>query len=401
MLSRAFRASALILASFLLASCHSSDSSSTTDPSTVEQVTEPDPVATLQCELSERGGDIERMSEDVSSSRWQSTLEHYQIAGNPIGDQIPGAPDNEPWWPDMDFHVYEAAAAAGNPDALLVVYLHGSNQTNVDAALGVGWNELADREGVIVVYPYGTDDGSDGWGWGEASAFGRVGQLDAVARITREMQAQYGICPDRTFIAGTSSGAISATMIAALYKDLYSGVMSVIGGSYNLSDPTGIQAYQAMGDDPKVMPAFLIHATVDHLFPQENAREADLQWAGTNDRADNGEADGSIAQIAEIDNTHFDLTPQKEPGEDQCQGRERNNPCPAGPLGYESYPYEIHRYRDEYGAGRVIVEAWYLHGMAHNYPYGHPEGAYTDPAGPDVTTAGYHFFLDILVRSRQ
>ncbi|WP_373095969.1 hypothetical protein [Zhongshania sp.] len=59
------------------------------------------------------------------------------------------------------------------------------------------------------------------------------------------------------------------------------------------------------------------------------------------------------------------------------------------------------RYRDQTGEGDVIVEAWYLYGMAHNYPYGHPEGNYTDPAGPDVTTAGYQFFSDIAARAKQ
>jgi poly(3-hydroxybutyrate) depolymerase len=333
---------------------------------------------------------------DHSSPRWQRPMTGYQLAGCDINGQVPGAPGNEPWWDPMDFFVYEAPGATSNPDPMLVVYLHGTSQTPIEAHLGIGWNELADREGIIVVSPHGRDSSNDNWEWGEASAFGRVGQLESVSQITTAMQALYGIGPDRTFIAGTSSGAISATMMAALYVQLYSGVMSVIGGSYNLSDPDGTQAYQAMGDKAKVMPAFLIHATSDHLFPQNASREADTQWAGTNDRADNGTADGSISQTAEIDDTHMNLEAQKEPTEDECLSREDNNPCPSYPLGYETYPYQIHRYRDESGAGKTIVEAWYLQFMAHNYPYGNPEGNFTDPAGPDVTTAGYLFFRNVL-----
>jgi poly(3-hydroxybutyrate) depolymerase len=333
---------------------------------------------------------------DFSSPRWQQPMLNYQLAGCDINGQVPGAPDNEPWWDTMDFWIYEAAGALANPEPMLVVYLHGTSQTPVEAALGIGWNELADREDIIVVYPHGRDPNNDNWEWGEASAFGRVGQLESVNQITTAVQALYGIGPDRTFIAGTSSGAISATMTAALYPDLFSGVMSVIGGSYNLSDPDGTQAYMAMGDKAKVMPAFLIHATADHLFPQNQSREADTQWAGTNDRADNGMADGSVSQIAEVDATHMDTTPQKAPAEDECLSRQDNNPCPSYPLGYETYPYEIHRYRDDFGAGQVIVEAWYLQFMAHNYPYGNAEGNFTDPAGPDVTTTGYQFFRDVV-----
>jgi poly(3-hydroxybutyrate) depolymerase len=336
---------------------------------------------------------------DFSSPRWQRPMLNYQLAGCDINGQVPGAPDNEPWWDQMDFWIYEAPGALENTDPMLVVYLHGTSQTPVEAALGIGWNELAERERIIVLYPHGKDSSNDNWEWGEASAFGRVGQLESVSQITTAVQALYGIGPERTFIAGTSSGAISATMTAALYPDLYSGVMSVIGGSYNLSDPDGTQAYMAMGDKAKVMPAFLIHATADHLFPQEASREADTQWAGTNDRADNGMADGSISRTAEVDDTHMNLEPQREPAPDECLERPNNNPCPSYPLGYHAYPYEIHRYRDDFGAGKTIVEAWYLQGMAHNYPYGHPEGNFTDPAGPDVTTAGYLFFRGILTNN--
>ena len=333
---------------------------------------------------------------DFSSPRWQRPMMNHHLAGCDINGQVPGAPGNEPWWDAMDFWIYEAEGATDVVEPMLVVYLHGTSQTPIEAALGIGWNELADREDIIVVYPHGRDPNNDNWEWGEASAFGRVGQLESVSQITTAVQDLYGIGADRTFIAGTSSGAISATMTAALYPDLYSGVMSVIGGSYNLSDPDGTQAYMAMGNKARVMPAFLIHATADHLFPQASSREADTQWAGTNDRADNGMADGSISQIAEVDDTHNDPTPQKAPAQDECTTRPDNNPCPSYTLGYDTYPYQIHRYRDEGGTGKVIVEGWYLQGAAHNYPYGNPEGNFTDPAGPDVTTAGYRFFRDVL-----
>jgi poly(hydroxyalkanoate) depolymerase family esterase len=336
---------------------------------------------------------------DFSSPRWQRPMMNYQLAGCDINGQVPGAPGNEPWWDPMDFWIYEAPEALTNPEPMLVIYLHGTSQTPIDAALGIGWNELAERERIIVVYPHGKDGEDNNWTWGETTAFGRVGQLESVNQITTAVQSLYGIGPERTFIAGTSSGAISATMTAALYPDLYSGVMSVIGGSYNLSDPDGTQAYAAMGDKARVMPAFLIHATADHLFPQNQSREADTQWAGTNDRADNGAADGSISQTAEIDDTYNDPAPQKAPAADECATRQNNNPCPSYELGYDTYPYQIHRYRDEAGAGKVVVEAWYLQFAAHNYPYGNPEGNFTDPAGPDVTTAGYLFFRDILSRN--
>ena len=136
---------------------------------------------------------------DFSSPRWQRPMMNYQLAGCDINGQVPGAPDNEPWWDTMDFWIYEAPGALVNPDPMMVIYLHGTSQTPIDAALGIGWNELAERENIIVVYPHGLDGENNNWTWGETTAFGRVGQLESVNQITSAVQSLYGIGPDRTF----------------------------------------------------------------------------------------------------------------------------------------------------------------------------------------------------------
>jgi poly(3-hydroxybutyrate) depolymerase len=297
-------------------------------------------------------------------------------------------------WPAKDYWIYEPPAASGRERPMLVVYLHGTSQTAPSAAHGVRWNELADREGVIVVYPQGIDEN---WGWGVSTQYGRgVGELESVARITREVQAAYGISAARTFIAGASSGAITATMMGALYPELYSGVMSALGCSYSCVDPSGVMAYLAMGERARVMPAFLVHGTLDPIFSPGLAMQADTQWVGTNDLADNGQPDGSVSPVPVIDTSHLPEAPEDPPGGDDCSDREDNSPCPGGALGYRTYPYEIHRYQD--GSGRTIVESWIIHGLSHNYPYGDPDGDYTDPAGPDITTAGYRFFDSVSAR---
>jgi hypothetical protein len=40
-----------------------------------------------------------------------------------------------------------------------------------------------------------------------------------------------------------------------------------------------------------------------------------------------------------------------------------------------------------------VVDFWIIHGLGHDYPGGDPAGSFTDPAGPDVTTAAYTWFL--------
>ena len=47
-----------------------------------------------------------------------------------------------------------ASAAAGAP---LVVVLHGARGTAADMRANLGWDALADREGLVVAYPDGLD----------------------------------------------------------------------------------------------------------------------------------------------------------------------------------------------------------------------------------------------------
>lgn len=333
---------------------------------------------------------------DISSPKWQGVMKHHQLEGHPRWPDVvalDGTIDTQ-IWPGLHYWVYVPPSARKEKPSL-VIYIHGTSQNPEKAARGVRWNELADRRGFVVLYPMG--ESGDNWSWGQSTAYGRgAGELEAVARITAEVHREYGTNPKHVFVSGTSSGAITATMLAALYTELYTAVGSFLGGSYSLTDPTGIQAYEAMGANAKVVPAFLVHGTLDHLFTPELQRQADSQWAGTNDRADNRQADGSISQVPEIDDTHRLALPGPSGGTDVC-ARPENNPCIGPVLGYSTYPYEIHRYRDNFGAGQPIVESWYIHGLGHNYPYGDPEGNFIDPTGPDITTASYEFFESIKV----
>jgi poly(hydroxyalkanoate) depolymerase family esterase len=335
-------------------------------------------------------GDATPDDMDIFSDKWQGVMRHHQLEAHPRWPDIvalDGSVDTQ-IWPGLHYWVYVPPSAAQMESPSLVLYLHGSSQNPELAARGVRWNELADRRGFIVLYPMG--ESGDNWSWGQSTAYGKgSGELEAVARITAEVHRIYGTDPQRTYVSGTSSGAITATMLAAMYTELYAAVGSFLGCSYSCADPDGRLAYEAMGSNAKVTPAFLVHGTLDHIFSPPLAMQADTQWVGTNDRADNGVADGSIASQPEIES--FEATPGATGDPNVCS-RPENNPCIGPALGYATYPYEIHRYRDESGAGRTIVESWWIDGLAHNYPYGDPEGNFIDPTGPDITTASYEFF---------
>lgn len=326
---------------------------------------------------------------DLMSPKWQAAMKNCRLVGDP---RVPNfvAPDGSilKIWPTMQFWTYVPPSAGPNP--ALVVYLHGSTQDAEMAARGVRWNELADREGFVVVYPSQVEKT---WNWGQTTAYGRgVGDLESVFRITRWAQEQFDTDPARTYVLGTSSGAITSTMLASTYAEAYTAVGSVMGSSYNESDPHGEQGYAAMGENAKLVPGFHVHGTADHLFPPPIGYAADTGWAGTNDWADNGEADGSVSPVPEIDDSH-NAPVMAEPGTPmQTCPSQNNNPCLGQELGYATYAYEIHRYRQAGGAGCVLVEGWMVNGLAHNYVGGDLEGTFVDPTGPDITTAAWEFF---------
>lgn len=326
---------------------------------------------------------------DLASPKWQSTMKNCRLVGDPRVPNFVAADGSIlKIWPTMQFWTYVPPSAGPNP--ALVVYLHGSTQDAEMAARGVRWNELADQKGFMVVYPSQVEKT---WNWGQTTAYGKgVGDLESVYRITRYVQERFHTDPARTYVLGTSSGAITSTMLASTYVEAYTAVGSIMGSSYNESDPHGEQGYLAMGENAKVVPGFHVHGTADHLFPPPIGLAADTGWAGTNDRADDGEANDSISQTPEIDDAHSMPVMAPAGTEMQTCPTENNNPCLGQELGYETYGYQIHRYAQTGGNGCVVVEGWLVNGLAHNYVGGDLEGTFVDPTGPDITGAAWDFF---------
>lgn len=305
--------------------------------------------------------------------------------------------------PARDYYVYVPAnlPAGGVP---LVVYLHGCNQTAPDAALGTRWNLEAEEQGFIVVYPEqllndsdGGTPGSDGngircWNWFLPEHQNRgAGEPATIAGITREVMAQHAIDPERVYVLGVSAGGNMTSIMGATYPDLYAAIGVGLGCGYAAcADASGSLAARAMGEHARVLPVFVFHGTADTTAPFILGENAVHQWLSTNDRVDDGSFNSSVSQLpASSEDREFQQTPGM-PG-DLCV-RNRNNPCPGGVVGLEeTYPHTIQHYVD--ANGDPLLDFWIIHGMAHNYPNGDTRASFTDPLGPDITSAAYRFFL--------
>lgn len=285
----------------------------------------------------------------------------------------------------------------------LVVFLHGCNETALQAAQATHFNTLAAERGFVVAYPEqvvsapSTAPLADGngigcWNWFLPQDQERgSGEPALLAGLTAEIAASSGVDRQRIYVEGISAGADMAVILGATYPDLYAAVGVLAGCAYRTcGDESGAATHTAMGAAARVVPIFVENGTADTLNPAPLAAGLVSSWLGADDLADDGAADGSISRTPASTTTYAaDQTPQ--PGSGDLCVHDNSLTCPGGAVGFQgSYPYTVSTYDD--GAGCDIAELWLLHGMEHAHPDAPGDGPYTDPLGPDVTRASYGFF---------
>jgi len=308
----------------------------------------------------------------------------------------PGAPGARDYW----VYVPPGGTVAGRP---LVVFLHGCTETATDAALATKFNDLADQRGFVVAYPQqaaftssgtGVDgNGAGCWNWFLPQNQQRdQGEPATIAGITRQVMADQQSDPTRVYVEGVSAGADMTVNLGATYPDLYAAVGVVAGCAYaTCSDASGALAYRAMGSRARPVPAFIEQGTADTLNVFPLGLGAVDQSLGTDDLADDGTANGSIPRTpAAMEQHGFDRSPAPGSG-DPCLYPSRF-PCVGGAVGFQgTYPYTVQHFAD--GGGCDLLDFWVVHGLGHAYPGGDTAANFTDPLGPDITTAAYDFFL--------
>jgi len=104
----------------------------------------------------------------------------------------------------------------------LVVVLHGCSQDHRDIEQITGFNQLADRHGFLVAYPYITSyrglRNRNCWGWWfDREIHAGAGEVEDLWQIIEEIKEQYRVNEHRIHITGLSSGAgMAVAMIAGM-----------------------------------------------------------------------------------------------------------------------------------------------------------------------------------------
>jgi poly(hydroxyalkanoate) depolymerase family esterase len=265
---------------------------------------------------------------------------------------------------------------AGTP-VPLVVALHGCTQTGDGFRLLSRWDALAEAKGFIAVFPQQDANSNNQKCWNffqDAHMHRSGGEPALIAAVTRSIQSSYAVDPHRVYATGLSAGGAMASILAATHPDVFAAIGIGSGceyaatatcAGYKSSDPVaaGQAAYKEMGPRARPMPFIAFAGDADTTVPPVNADQLVEQWLVTDDLADDGAANGSVALVP------------TQTAQDQAAGGES---------------YTVRNYADNGSA--ELAQYWLVHGMGHAWSGGDPAQPFSDPKGPDETAAMYEFF---------
>lgn len=299
-----------------------------------------------------------------------------------------------PWWTgDGDRnHVHRGDAGSlryqvhlppqydGGTTLPVVMAIHGCGMTgygvNSMKAL-THFNDLADREGFIVVYPTQRvfRNAINCWDSTDPREQHRhAGEPALLAGVAREVVEEYHADPARVHVVGASSGAGAAVILAATHPDVFATATSVAGGEYGLNqvdpdDPdatppayTARQAWSQMGQRARHVPLLVIQGADDDVVPPLVATRLVTHWTAVHDLVDDGLVNDSLSPV--------EKTVTVSPGGGRHAWTHTTVSAPDG---------------------TSLVESYLVEDMGHAWPGPAGDGLFSDRAGPDAGAIAWDF----------
>jgi poly(hydroxyalkanoate) depolymerase family esterase len=192
------------------------------------------------------------------------------------------------------YHLY--VPPGGSVSKPLMVWLHGCGGPLTMEA-GHALAKVADEDDFVLAYPVQDAAANVGqcWNWFRAADIHRgQGEASIIAGITTSLIDELGIDAARVYVGGYSAGGAMTTVMGATYPDLYAAISPQAGAPYDFD--TGQKAYAEMGERARPVPALLFQGLTDELSNYVVGRINLLQWLTTDDLADDGASNGSVAK---------------------------------------------------------------------------------------------------------
>ncbi|MEO7055259.1 MAG: PHB depolymerase family esterase [Caldimonas sp.] len=261
------------------------------------------------------------------------------------------------------FKLFEPSERPDGPRPL-VVMLHGCTQSPDDFAAGTRMNELAQAQGVYVLYPEqaARSNVNRCWNWFVPADQKRgAGEPALIAGMTRHVMQTHAIDADRVFVAGLSAGGAMAAILAREYPDLFAaaGVHSGLraGAAHDVASAFGAMKSgpSSAGRAHPSAPMIVFHGSADSTVAPANGDAVVAAALGT--------APAAVA----------------------AEERGRTGPGRS---------WRRTQWHAEAGDRISSAEHWVVEGSPHAWSGGSSTGSYTDPSGPDASAEMLRFFLE-------
>ena len=287
-------------------------------------------------------------------------------------------------------HLYQARSHPGSRDRRYVVHeppkrdpgralplvmvLHGCRQDNRDIETITGFNELADRRGFLVVYPFVTSyrglRNRNCWGWWfDREIHSGAGEVEDLWQIIEEVKRQYPVDANRIHVTGLSSGAGMAVAMMVAHSEHIASGAAVAGVPYA---ERATAARHALNDNPRNRPVVsIVKAMQDEM--------------------------GASARLVPIQIVHSqqDQTVDLKSAEvlrdswGHCFGINTRLPAKVTTGSDGDVDWEHSRYVND--AGESVIETLFLEGPGHGWYGGNP-GDFSYPDAPDIKQGIWQFF---------
>jgi poly(hydroxyalkanoate) depolymerase family esterase len=249
----------------------------------------------------------------------------------------------------------------GDRKLALVVMLHGCTQDPDDFARGTRMNALAEEFGLIVAYPHQprSANAQGCWNWFDVRHQQRGGGEPALlAGMAQALAAEFGIEPDRVFVAGLSAGGAMADVLSFAYPDIFAAV--------------GVHSGLPHGAATDVMTAFAaMKGNARPAVGQKRSRSRKIIFHGSADATVHPSNGQMVLETARSDPGALqEVTFEME------TGGKRSVRTLLGPAD-----------------GQTVAEHWMIQGGGHAWSGGDRSGTFTDTTGPDASREMIRFFL--------
>ncbi len=270
--------------------------------------------------------------------------------------------------------VHTPQGKTGSRPRPLVVVLHGCQQDHRDIEQITGFNELSDRHGFLVAYPFVTSyrglRNRNCWGWWfDREIHAGAGEVEDLWQIVEDIKRQYSVDERRIHVAGLSSGGgMTVAMLVAHAGKIASGAAvaglpyaekaNAVRHDFNrtprnrpvISISNAMRA--EMGPDARAVPIQIVHSYDDDKVDIQSARVLRDSW---------GHCFG-------VDTRSADKVLNGETG---------------------GTAWEHARYHGS--DGKTVIETLFLDGPGHGWYGGNP-GRYSFTDAPDVSQFIWKFF---------